>query len=349
MIRVLIVDDSAVFRQVLARELSKANDIEVVGTAMDPYVARDKILSLKPDVLTLDLEMPRMDGLTFLNKLMRYHPLPIIVVSSLTAGGSHLALEAMEQGAVDVVCKPGSGFSASELCENLIAKIRIAAQAHCVKHEANHSGLVGARKTVLPRLGKTTHKILAIGASTGGTEAIHRVLQQLPVDTPGTLIVQHMPECFTTSFAERLNAQCQMKVQEAKKDDLVVSGLALLAPGDFHLTLKRNGANYYVDVKSGTPVHHQRPSVDVLFQSVAKHAGQNAVGVILTGMGVDGAAGLLAMRKAGAHTLAQDEDSCIVFGMPKEAIRRKAVDEVVSLADMPSAIMASLSAKIITT
>ncbi len=344
-IKVLIVDDSAVVRQVLAKELSKSADIEVVGTAVDPYVARDKIVQLKPDVLTLDMEMPRMDGLTFLQKLMTHWPLPVIVVSSLTPEGSQTALRALELGAIDVVSKPGSAFSVADLGSSLIEKIKTASRAKCFKRKAPAPGPRKPVQAPRPILQVTTHKILAIGASTGGTEAIRAVLSRLPASTPGTLIVQHMPEHFTKSFAQRLNELCAMEVREAKNGDTVVPGVALLAPGNYHMHLARSGARYHVEVKTGPRVHHQRPAVDVTFQTVAKYAGANAVGTILTGMGADGAAGLLAMRQAGAHTFAQDQASCVVFGMPKEAIACGAAKDVVPLDRMADKIVQALSAK----
>jgi two-component system, chemotaxis family, protein-glutamate methylesterase/glutaminase len=342
MVKVLIVDDSAVVRQVLSTELSKADGIEVVGTAMDPYIARDKILGLNPDVLTLDLEMPRMDGLTFLHKLMRYHPLPVIVVSSLTQAGSDAALEALHLGAVDVVAKPGSAFSVKDVAKQLVQRIRAAATARI----SGPSDRVVNAAPAAPRgaaMLRTTHRVLAIGASTGGTRAIEDVMVRLPIDTSGTVIVQHMPAHFTSSFARRLNDLCPMEVREAVDNDSVVPGLALVAPGGSHMVLRRSGAKYFVAIKDGPPVHYQRPSVDVLFHSVATQVGANAVGAILTGMGADGAAGLLAMRQAGAQTLAQDEASCVVFGMPKEAIRLGAAEQVVSLDSMAARITDTLS------
>jgi len=343
-IRVLVVDDSAVVRQVLSAELSKARDIEVVGTAMDPYVARDKIVQLRPDVITLDLEMPRMDGLTFLGKLMQYYPIPVVVVSSLTPKGSETALRALELGAVDVVSKPGSAYTVAEIAGMLVDRVRAAAQARNVRRApapAPRPPPEQAGRSLL----RTTHKLLAIGASTGGTEAIKELLLGLPADSPGTVIVQHMPENFTRAFAERLNSLCRMQVREAVNNDMVVPGLALLAPGNHHMVLRRSGARYFVEIKDGPPVFHQRPSVDVLFHSVAQHAGRNAVGVILTGMGADGARGLLAMRQAGARTLAQDESSCVVFGMPKEAIRLGAAEQVVSLRHMAGRVLDVLTAE----
>jgi len=341
MVKVLIVDDSAVVRKVLSAELSKAEGIEVLGTATDPYVARDKILALKPDVVTLDLEMPRMDGLTFLRKLMRYYPLPVIVVSSLTQAGSDMALEALHLGAVEVVAKPGSAHSVKDVSKQLAQKIRAAATARVVSPTETRAGVSAAPTS--NNLLRTTHKILAIGASTGGTRAIEDIMVRLPANTPGTVIVQHMPEHFTSSFADRLNGLCQMDVREARTNDPIVPGVALIAPGDRHMVVRRSGAKYSVVNKDGPPVQHQRPSVDVLFHSVAKQVGPNAVGVILTGMGADGAAGLLAMRQAGALTLAQDEKSCVVFGMPKEAIALGGAGQVVPLDAMAGQIMNTLS------
>jgi two-component system, chemotaxis family, protein-glutamate methylesterase/glutaminase len=341
-IKVLIVDDSAVVRQSLSAGLSKEADIEVVGTAVDPFVARDKIIALEPDVITLDLEMPRMDGLTFLARLMKYHPIPVVVVSSLTPAGSQNALRAIDLGAIDVVCKPNSAHSASEVMEVLADKIRGAAAAK-VQLAARPPQVRPPAPAGGTRVMETTHKILAIGASTGGTVALHEVLSALPADIPGTVIVQHMPEHFTSAFAKRLNDCCPMEVREARDGDAVVPGLALLAPGNYHMVLNRSGARYLVNLKQGPPVHHQRPSVDVLFHSVARQAGGNAVGVILTGMGADGAAGMLAMRQAGAHTIAQDEKSCVVFGMPKEAIRLQAAEQIASLTNIPAAIVSLLT------
>lgn len=331
MIKVLVVDDSAVVRKVLTDGLSRATDIEVVGTATDPYVARDKIVKLGPDVVTLDIEMPRMDGLTFLTRLMKYHPMPVIVVSSLTPRGSDLAIKALELGAFEVVSKPTSPFSVGEVSERLIELIRAGARVCCRTPKA----LVladGSQRAKRPRVPiTTTDKVLAIGASTGGTEAIRQILMDLPAASPGVVIVQHMPERFTSAFAERLNQICPIEVREARNNDYVVPGVALIAPGNRHMVVRKSGARYLVSVREGPPVHHQRPSVDVLFFSVARYVGRNAVGVLLTGMGADGARGLLAMKEAGSATMAQDERTCVVFGMPKEAIALGAADHVVPL------------------
>ncbi len=345
MIRVLIVDDSALVRKILAQELSRYNDIEVVGTAVDPYAARDKIYSLRPEVLTLDIEMPRMDGITFLEKLMKYYPMPVVILSSLTPKNSELAIRALELGAVSVICKPGSSFSAPEISMQLVNAIRAAAQAKIFKRSEEPSVETRSQgpKPVVQLL--TTHKILAIGASTGGTRALEAILRDLPATTPGTVIVQHMPEGFTRSFAERMNQISEMEVREARDGDNVVPGLALLAPGNYHMMLHRSGAKYFVRVATGDLVHYQRPAVDVLFESVAEYAGSNALGVILTGMGADGAKGLLAMKQRGALTIAQDEATCIVFGMPKEAIKMGAVDEIVPLPAIAQRIMDALAEK----
>jgi two-component system chemotaxis response regulator CheB len=338
MIRVLIVDDSAVVRQVLTQELSRYEDIEVVGSAPDPYAAREKIAKLKPNVLTLDIEMPRMDGLSFLAKLMKHHPLPVVVISSLTPQNSETALRALELGAVEVVSKPSSQYSTPDVARHLVRTIRAAANTRVRSHAQDKEE---TRTTDIITSLKTTHKVLAIGASTGGTKAIEVVLRALPANAPGTVIVQHLPAGFTGAFAKRLNQVCQIEVREAIDCDSLVPGVALIAPGNRHMLLERSGATYYVRLKDGPPVHFQRPSVDVLFQSVARNAGTNAIGVLLTGMGADGAKGLLAMKENGAHTLAQDEQSCAVFGMPKEAIKLGAANIIVPLSQIAQAILTS--------
>ena len=328
-IKVLVVDDSAIVRKVFSQELSKEKDIEVVGTAPDPYVARDKIVQLKPNVITLDIEMPRMDGITFLRKLMQYFPIPVIIVSSLTQKGSKLALEALSIGALEVISKPSAAYSVGDMSIQLAEKIR-----------AVHGVRVGSRKSkpensasplirVSSRaLAETTNKLIAIGASTGGTEAITKVITRFPRNSPGVVIVQHMPAQFTTSFAERLNGLCEMEVKEAEDGETVTNGIILIAPGNYHMLLRRSGARYYVQVKQGPLVHHQRPAADVLFKSVAKYVGANALGIILTGMGSDGAAGMASMKKAGAVNIAQDEQSCVVYGMPREAVKMGGVDHI---------------------
>lgn len=333
-IKVLIVDDSAVVRKVFSNELSRERGIKVIGTAPDPYVARDKIVKLKPDVITLDIEMPRMDGITFLKKLMKYYPLPVIIVSSLTPKGGKMALEALASGALEVISKPSAAYSVGDMSVQLADKIRAVASVNVKRLKSvNRSDPV--KPVILSRaLAASTNKIIAIGASTGGTEAIKTVLTGMPPNSPGTVIVQHMPANFTTSFAERLDSLSQITVKEANDGDSVSNGQALLAPGNFHMLLKRSGSRYYVQVKKGPLVHHQRPAADVLFKSVANYAGANAVGIILTGMGSDGATGLLEMKEAGARTIAQDEKSCVVFGMPKEAIKLGAAEKVVALGNV---------------
>jgi len=334
-IRVLIVDDSAVVRKVFSNELSREKGIKVIGTAPDPYVARDKIVKLEPDVITLDIEMPRMDGITFLKKLMKYYPLPVIIVSSLTPKGGKMALEALASGALEVVSKPSAAYSVGDMSVQLADKIRAVARVNVTERIKSMNRSEPVKPVTLSRaLTTSTNKIIAIGASTGGTEAIKTVLTAMPPNSPGIVIVQHMPANFTTSFAERLDSLSQITVKEANDGDSVANGQALLAPGNFHMLLKRSGAKYYVQVKKGPLVHHQRPAADVLFRSVANYAGANAVGIILTGMGSDGAVGLLEMKKAGARTVAQDEKSCVVFGMPKEAIKLGAAEKVVSLGDV---------------
>lgn len=349
MIKVLIVDDSALVRKVLTEELNRQHDIEVVGTAVDPYVAREKIIQLQPDVLTLDLEMPRMDGLSFLAKLMKHYPMPVVVVSSLTPKNSENALMALRLGAVDVISKPGSSYSAQNISKTIVKSVRTASLAKFDRNAlANEQvAATGAADLVKPKttLFHTTDKIIAIGASTGGTKALEKVLTGLPANMPGIVIVQHMPPVFTKSFADRLDSVCSLRVKEAEDNDLVESGVALLAPGNFHMLVERRSAKYHVRIKSGPPVHHHRPSVDVLFNSVAESVGVNASGVLLTGMGADGAKGLLAMKNAGAHTIAQDEATCVVYGMPKEAKKMGAVNEVLPLQDISDAIINSIKGK----
>ena len=337
MIRVLIVDDSAVVREIFTKEFARDPELEVVGTAIDPYIARDKIVQLNPDVITLDVEMPRMDGITFLRKLMRYHPLPVIIVSCLTQEGGQMAMEAMNAGAVVVMCMPGGSYSVGDMSIGLIDKIKAAASV-------NMSRWISANKKsseASPQLSmiRTSNKVVAIGASTGGTQALLKVLSSFPADAPGTVVVQHMPEHFTAAFAQRLDGLCTVTVKEAVNGDSVVPGKALIAPGNKHMLLRRSGARYHVEVKNGPLVRRHRPSVEVLFNSVSLAAGPNAVGVIMTGMGADGADGMLKMKQTGASTIAQDEVSCVVFGMPKEAIQRGGVDHVVPLDRIPESIL----------
>lgn len=328
-IRTLVVDDSAVVRGIFGRQLAKDMSIEVVGTAPDPYIARDKIVLLRPDVVTLDVEMPRMDGIAFLRKLMRYHPLPVVVVSSLTQTGSQKAIEALEAGAVEVLAKPGPSYSVGRMTDDLIQAIKAAARARVGVVARELRSRPAQPPAVAAPL--TTRGIVAIGASAGGTQALHHVLSTLPRTSPGIVIVQHMPEHFTRSLAERLNEICSIDVREAADGDRVVGGLALIAPGNRHMLVRRSIGGPIVEVKDGPLVGHHRPSVDLLFKSVARHIGADAVGVIMTGMGADGAQGLKAMRDAGARTIAQDEESCVVFGMPREAIALGAAETVVPL------------------
>lgn len=328
-IKVLIVDDSSFVRNTLERELSKAPEIEIVGSAPDPYVARDKIVELNPDVITLDIEMPRMDGISFLRKLMHYKPLPVIIVSSLANHGN-MALQALDAGAVEIMCKPESADSIGDISIQLIDKIKAASMT-----------VVKPKPQLLPadnkfkRLKKPANSnnfILAIGASTGGTQALQDILTSLPAESPPILIVQHMPEHFTCSFASRLNELCAIEVKEAEAEDEVRPGRAIIGRGNYHMMLKKkNNGNLYIDIKSGPLVSRHRPSVDILFKSVAKAVGKKAVGVILTGMGKDGAEGLKEMHDNGAKTIAQDEKTCVVYGMPKEAVELQAVDFILPL------------------
>lgn len=348
-IRVLCVDDSALIRQVMGEIINSHPDMEVVGSAPDPLIARDLIKSLNPDVLTLDVEMPRMDGLEFLEKLMRLRPMPVVMVSSLTERGSEIAMRALELGAVDFVTKPRLGMRDGLLqyADDIGDKIRAASCARLrpgprsvAAHHAPKEAADGEPPLRKPFL--STEKLIAIGASTGGTEAIREVLEPLPADTPGILVAQHMPPGFTKSFAQRLDSLCRIRVKEAEHGERVLPGHAYIAPGGHHMLLARNGANYVTHLSQDDPVNRHRPSVDALFDSVARSAGVNALGVLLTGMGKDGAAGLLRMRQAGAHTFAQDEASCIVFGMPREAILLGAAAEVKPLNEMARCVMSHL-------
>lgn len=346
-IRVLIVDDSALIRTLLTELLSKDEEIEVVGTAPDPYIARQKIQLLNPDVLTLDVEMPKMDGLTFLEKLMRVHPIPVVMVSALTEAGCEMTLRALEIGAVDFYTKPNIDIQRGmeEQADLIIEKIKTASQARVRIRSAAPSASEELRKLAgFSAMLKATHRIIAVGASTGGTEAIRALLQVLPPDTSPIVIAQHMPEQFTKTFAHHLNSLCPMTVKEAQDGDRVIPGQALIAPGNYHMELRRRGGRYYVATTSRPPVNRHRPSVDVLFHSVAEYAGSNSLGVILTGMGHDGAAGMLAMKQAGAFTIAQDEASCVVFGMPGEAIKAGGVDRVLPLDEIPASLLSHLQA-----
>jgi two-component system chemotaxis response regulator CheB len=333
-IKALIIDDSAVMRQMLTAILHEDQDIHVVGTAANPLIAREKIKALKPDVLTLDVEMPGMDGITFLEKLMRLHPLPVVMVSSHTEKGAAATLRALDLGAVDFVAKPQGGVRegmTEELMDEIREKVRAAAGAHVRATPSAVRSVESPFQKPLVPLPISREGIIAIGASAGGTQAIAEIMARLPRPTPGIAIVQHMPPKFTASFAERLNSQCELEVREAKSGDRLKPGVALVAPGGYHMAIMRAGGGYAVRVYEDEPVNRHRPSVDVLFHSAARIAGADALGIILTGMGSDGARGLQAMRMAGAHTIAQDEKSCVVFGMPEQAIRQGAVCEVVSL------------------
>ncbi|WP_445493885.1 protein-glutamate methylesterase/protein-glutamine glutaminase [Photorhabdus sp. SF281] len=340
-ITVLCVDDSALMRQIMREIINSHPDMEVVACAPDPLVARDLIKKHNPQVLTLDVEMPRMDGIDFLEKLMRLRPMPVVMVSSLTAKGSEITLRALELGAVDFVTKPQLGIREGMLAysELIAEKVRTAAQA---KLSVQTTTRVNAAPLSFKPL-LSSEKLIAVGASTGGTEAIKNLLQPLPVTSPALLITQHMPPGFTRSFAERLNKLSQITVKEAENGERILPGHAYIAPGDRHMELCRNGADYQVLITDVPAVNRHRPSVDVLFRSVAKFAGRNAVGVLLTGMGSDGAAGLLEMKQAGAYTLAQDEASCVVFGMPRAAIQMGAVDEVMDILKMSKRMLAKIS------
>lgn len=349
-VRVLVVDDSASVRQTMVEVLSADPGIEVIGVAPDPFVAARRIAEDVPDVITLDVEMPRMDGITFLRKIMSQKPIPVVMCSSLTEAGSETLMQALEAGAVDVILKPriAAADHLAEVGDRIRDVVKAAARAR-----------VGARKPTVRRLdpgtkltadavlpppsgaamARTTEMVVCLGASTGGTEALREVLQSLPANAPGVVVVQHMPEKFTAAFAKRLNSLCEVEVSEARHGDPVLRGHVLIAPGDKHMLLERQGARYQVAIKDGPPVSRHRPSVDVLFRSAARAAGKNAMGVIMTGMGDDGARGLLEMKEAGAHTVAQDEATSIVFGMPKEAIALGAADKVLALDHIARDIM----------
>lgn len=337
-INVLIVDDSATARAVLSDILSSDPEIGHIDTAPDAYVARDKIVKNKPDVVCLDVEMPRMDGITFLTKLMKHMPVPVVMVSSLTQKGARTTLDALAAGAIDFVPKPHSNIyeGSEEIKKELLEKVKTAARAKVTNVKAHVDLKPLEYKSALS---ETTQKIVAIGASTGGTEALKDVLIQLPRNSPGIIIVQHMPANFTGQFAERLNGLCEVEVKEAKNGDTVGIGQVLLAPGDVHMVLRRSGHRYYVQLGTGDKVSGHRPSVDVLFNSVSKAAGSNAVGVILTGMGSDGAKGMLNMKKAGSKTIGQDSASCVVYGMPKVAFELGGVDSQVTLQSIPKKIL----------
>ncbi len=348
--RVLIIDDSAVVRETLKDLLSAEEDIEVMGTANDPFIAARKLEREIPDVITLDIEMPRMDGLTFLKKLMNRHPIPVVICSSQAGQGSRNALQALEYGAVEIIEKPKLGTkqfleeSRIRICDAVRGAAAAGKKAGPEKALASRPAPKHAADVILPggvggHVVETTQKIVVVGASTGGTEALRVLLQHLPADASGMVVVQHMPEHFTKAFAERLAELCEVDVKEAESNDSVFRGRALIAPGNRHTLLKRSGARYFVEVRDGPLVSRHRPSVDVLFRSAARYAGPNAVGVIMTGMGDDGARGMLELKQAGAYTLAQDEASSVVYGMPREAVARGAVDESISLQSMADAVL----------
>jgi two-component system chemotaxis response regulator CheB len=348
-VRVLIVDDSAFVRQVLKEILESDPQIEVMGVASDPYAAVERIRREVPDVITLDVEMPKMDGLTFLERIMSQHPIPVVICSTLTEMGSDVALAALQKGAVDIITKPKLG--AKEFFEE--SRVRICDVVKSAAHARVKNRKPAPTSTVQPKLTadavlskpsshamiETTEKVVVVGASTGGTEALCQFLQALPLDAPGIVVVQHMPEMFTARFAERLNTICRITVKEAAGQESVLRGQALIAPGNHHLLLKRSGARYYVEVREGPLVSRHRPSVDVLFRSAARYAGSNAVGVIMTGMGDDGAKGMLEMKEAGAYNIAQDEATCVVYGMPAEAVKLSAVHRIMPLGQIAGEVV----------
>lgn len=348
-VRVLIVDDSALVRQRLSQVLSADPEIEIMATAGDPFIAANKLASEIPDVITLDVEMPKMDGITFLRRIMSQHPIPVVIISSLTEKGTETALRALEYGAVDIIPKSQLGiYTPLEDQQTFVCDvIKVAAgvkpkrksMASTMAITPKLSSDVILKPVVNRSMIQTTEKVVAVGASTGGTEALRVFLEALPLDSPGIVIVQHMPEMFTRSFANRLNSICKVSVKEARHGDTVIPGHVLIAPGNRHMLVKRSGARYYVEINDGPPVNRHRPSVDVLFRSVAQYAGRNSLGIIMTGMGDDGAKGLLEMKTAGALTIAQDEKTSVVFGMPREAIRLGAATKILPLDDMAAAVM----------
>lgn len=354
-IKVLIVDDSAVVRQTLKQIFEDDKKLEVIGVAADPLIALKKLETIKPDVITLDIEMPRMDGLTFLKKIMSENPIPVIICSSKSETGSDNALNALDYGAVDIIQKPKMGTKQflEDSKVRLVDAVKAASLAKIYKREAISERASTMKRTVQPKLNAdamlsfstrpthidTTEKIIVVGASTGGTEALKVFLSAMPIDAPGIVIVQHMPENFTKAFAERLNGICDLEIKEAANNDSVIRGRALIAPGNKHCLIKRSGARYYVEIKDGPLVCRHRPSVDVLFRSASRYVGKNAVGIIMTGMGDDGARGMKEMKENGSTNIAQDEKSCIVFGMPNEAIKRGGVDSILPLQSLSAAAL----------
>lgn len=346
-IKVLVIDDSALVRQTLTDIINSDAQLEVVGAAADPFFAAQKIKTFIPDVITLDVEMPRMDGLTFLKTLMAQYPIPVVIISSLTQSGSNLALRALEYGAVEIVAKSEIRNTKEHLEESKIritdaikAAYMVPVKRRTISKASSESESAKVTKASKSSIYKTTDKVIAIGASTGGTEALRFILKNIRPDLPGILITQHMPAGFTKSFADQLNRECEVTVKEASDGERVMRGHAYIAPGGRHMELYRSGAKYFIKIRDGELVNRHKPSVDVLFNSVAHHAGQNAMGLIMTGMGRDGAAGLLGMKEVGAHTIAQDEASSIVFGMPKEAIKLDAANQILGLKEMPTRISA---------
>ena len=339
-IKVLVVDDSSLVRNILSRGLSMDPQIEVIGTASNPYEARDKIVYLKPDVISLDVEMPRMDGVEFLKRLMPQYPLPVVMVSALTNRGSQITLDALEAGAVDFVLKPSTDIQIglNGMMDELRTKLKVAAKVDLNKYKKNTFTINQLRKNKASALAETTDKVIAIGASTGGTEALNQLLSVFPANMPGIVIVQHMPAGFTRMFADRLNKTSEMRVKEAQSGDRVMTGHALIAPGNQHMQIIRSGGEYRVICRDGSLVNGHRPSVEVLFRSVAKHVGSNAIGVMLTGMGSDGADAMMRMRQTGARTVAQDQATSVVFGMPKEAYERGGAELLKPLHEIPNVI-----------
>ncbi|HEY8271572.1 MAG TPA: chemotaxis response regulator protein-glutamate methylesterase [Pseudobdellovibrionaceae bacterium] len=346
-IRVLIVDDSAVIRKLLEKFLSSSADIQVVGSAADPYIARDKLVELKPDVMTLDVEMPRMDGISFLEKVMQHMPTRTIIFSSLAKTGSETYFRALEAGAIEILEKPSIDVSQSmeTLAADIVEKVKNVARARISPvHKIVMPG-TPVKKTSGGALARTTHQLIAVASSTGGTEALKVLLAGMPANIPGTLIVQHMPPGFTKSFADSLNKMFPFEIKEAQEGDQVIPGRVLIAPGNFHMELYRNGAFYHVKLHQAPPLHSVRPAADYMMKSVAKFVGKNACGIVLTGMGKDGAEGLLEMKKAGAYTVAQNEETCVVYGMPQAAFNLGATDKVLPLDKIADDVIQKINAK----